>query len=121
MSETFDRRSEICANPLDQEGIEQLSNMLRHEFLDKPSSKRKFGPDEVATGDGNVNLSTYYTSKDGSAPLQIGPFGMTASVHCPEKDKYTVVSLDPTGKLRSIDVAKDGKWVLEIQIEDFQK
>jgi hypothetical protein len=116
MAETFNRRNEICSNPVDQQGVDQLSNMLRHEFLDKPLPDRKFGTNNITADNGNVDLSTFYKADGG-----IGLFGMSATVHCPQEDTYVQVSLNPTGKLSEIDVAQNGKWVLQLPVDKNQK
>ncbi len=116
MTENFTRRDEICSNPLDQQGIDQLSDMLRQEFIDKPQADRTLGVHEVTAGSGNISMSTFYKADGG-----IGLFGMSATVACPQKDTYVQVSLDQAGKLSEIDVAQNGKWVLQFPVHKPEK
>jgi hypothetical protein len=110
MAENFNRRDELCSYPLDEQGIDQLSSMLREEFLNRPKNERKEGTNNVVKNDGDLTLSTFY-KHDGD----IGLFGMSGIVSCDDK-KYVVVSFDDKAKLTDIAVAENGKWVFEAQV-----
>jgi hypothetical protein len=111
MAEIFNRRDEICSWPLDEQGINQLSSMLREEFLNRPQNQRKEGTNNVVKNDGDLTLSTFY-KHDGN----IGLFGMSGIVSCDEK-KYVVVSFDDQAKLTDIAVAENGQWVMEMEVD----
>jgi hypothetical protein len=109
MTDAFDRRQEICSNRFDDKGTQQLTDLLRSEFLSGPPSAHQYGRNTKTIDGGKVSLEAFFQS-DGKINDNTD---IVATINCDDPGKYVRMSFGSKGDLHQIDVAKNGNLISE--------